>query len=57
MFDMYLFCIFQAFQKAWQRACSSNVAALLVVPKNKYLVKPIKFAGPCKSHLTMQVSL
>ncbi|KAH7517416.1 hypothetical protein FEM48_Zijuj09G0061200 [Ziziphus jujuba var. spinosa] len=44
-----------AFKKAWERACSSNVAARLVVPKNKYLVKPIRFTGPCRSHLTLQI--
>ncbi|KAM6570411.1 hypothetical protein CsatB_018396 [Cannabis sativa] len=39
-----------AFEKAWQKACSSNVPIVLVVPsQNTYLVKPIVFRGPCKS--------
>ncbi|KAK3011813.1 hypothetical protein RJ639_010620 [Escallonia herrerae] len=45
----------QAFEKAWKEACSST-GAVFVVPKNKnYLVKPIRFTGPCKSALTMQI--
>ncbi|KAF3436115.1 hypothetical protein FNV43_RR23207 [Rhamnella rubrinervis] len=45
-----------AFKKAWERACSSNVAAVqLVVPQKKYLVKPTRFLGPCKSQLTVQI--
>ncbi|XP_052171798.1 polygalacturonase-like [Diospyros lotus] len=45
----------QAFKKAWQAACSSSAAATLLVPKKKYLVKPIRFAGPCKAALTVQI--
>ncbi|XP_057982120.1 polygalacturonase-like isoform X2 [Malania oleifera] len=48
----------QAFKKAWEEACgsSSKGAVVLVVPKNKnYLLKPIRFSGPCKSHLTLQI--
>lgn len=47
--------LFQAFQKAWNAACSSNGAHVLLVPQKNYLVKPITFSGPCKSQLTMQV--
>ncbi|XP_052173755.1 polygalacturonase-like isoform X1 [Diospyros lotus] len=45
----------QAFKNAWQAACSSSAAATLLVPKKKYLVKPIRFAGPCKAALTVQI--
>ncbi|BFG42913.1 hypothetical protein CerSpe_291870 [Prunus speciosa] len=45
----------QAFEKAWKAACSSNGAIVLVVPQKTYLVRPIEFSGPCKSHLTMQI--
>ncbi|XP_052171795.1 polygalacturonase-like isoform X2 [Diospyros lotus] len=45
----------QAFKNAWQAACSSSAAATLLVPKKKYLVKPIRFAGPCKAVLTVQI--
>ncbi|XP_057982118.1 polygalacturonase-like [Malania oleifera] len=48
----------QAFKKAWEEACgsSSKRAVVIVVPKNKnYLLKPIRFSGPCKSHLTLQI--
>ncbi|KAM7524525.1 hypothetical protein LguiA_014427 [Lonicera macranthoides] len=45
-----------AFKKAWDVACSSSVATTFVVPKNKnYLLKPIRFMGPCKSNLVMQI--
>ncbi|KAK3021840.1 hypothetical protein RJ639_046229, partial [Escallonia herrerae] len=45
----------KAFEKAWKEACSST-GAVLVVPKNKnYLVKPIRFTGPCKSAFIMQL--
>ncbi|KAM6570409.1 hypothetical protein CsatB_018394 [Cannabis sativa] len=45
-----------AFEKAWQKACSSNVPIVLVVPsQNTYLVKPIVFRGPCKSKVTVQI--
>jgi hypothetical protein len=45
---------FQAFKKAWEVACSSNGAVLVVAQKN-YRLKPIRFSGPCKSDITMQV--
>ncbi|CAK9184875.1 unnamed protein product [Ilex paraguariensis] len=45
----------QAFQKAWQKACSSTGAIFVVSQKKNYLLKPIRFSGPCKSKLTMQI--
>ncbi|KAL3732696.1 hypothetical protein ACJRO7_029361 [Eucalyptus globulus] len=45
----------EAFKKAWNVACSSE-GAVLVVPKNRiYHLKPITFSGPCKSNLTFKV--
>ncbi|KAK8476387.1 hypothetical protein V6N13_103161 [Hibiscus sabdariffa] len=45
-----------AFEKAWTKACSSKGAVVLLVPKGKnYLLKPVRFTGPCKSNLTMQI--
>ncbi|KAK6941527.1 Kinesin motor domain, partial [Dillenia turbinata] len=35
-------------QKAWKAACESKGAVKLVIPKGKYLIGPIQFAGPCK---------
>lgn len=58
MFNLFLHVhvgFVQAFEKAWKAACSSNGAIVLVVPQKTYLVRPIEFSGPCKSHLTMQV--
>lgn len=47
----------KAFKKAWKEACSSTTAAVFSVSKNKkYLVTPIRFKGPCKASITMQVS-
>lgn len=46
----------KAFNNAWSKACSSAPAVFLVPHGKRYLVKPIKFSGPCKSALTMQVS-
>ncbi|KAK4272534.1 hypothetical protein QN277_021075 [Acacia crassicarpa] len=48
----------KAFQKAWEVACSSSGEAVsLVVPKQNYLLKPIRFSGPCKSdHITVQIN-
>ncbi|XP_047326350.1 polygalacturonase-like [Impatiens glandulifera] len=45
----------EAFAKAWKAACSSTTSAVLIVPKKSYLLKPITFAGPCKSSLTVQI--
>ena len=52
-------CYFQAFRKAWKSACSSKGGAFLEVTAEKnYLVKPVKFSGPCKADLiTVQVRL
>ncbi|KAL1206892.1 Polygalacturonase ADPG2 [Cardamine amara subsp. amara] len=46
----------QAFVDAWKKACSSNGAVNLLVPKGKtYFLKPIQLTGPCKSPLTVQI--
>ncbi|XWS59132.1 hypothetical protein CRYUN_Cryun08bG0095900 [Craigia yunnanensis] len=46
----------EAFEKAWKEACSSKGAVVLEVPEKKsYLLKPIRFSGPCKSDLTIQI--
>lgn len=45
----------KAFIKAWNEACSTPDAVFRVPSKNKYLVKPITFNGPCKSALTVQI--
>lgn len=46
----------QAFQKAWDTACSSGVAVKFVVFKGKnYLLKPITFSSPCRSAIIVQI--
>ncbi|XP_061373718.1 polygalacturonase-like [Gastrolobium bilobum] len=45
----------EAFERAWQVACSSE-EAVLMVPQDSYLLKPIRFSGPCKSSISVQIS-
>ncbi|XP_028946401.1 polygalacturonase-like isoform X2 [Malus sylvestris] len=44
----------KAFEMAWKVACSSK-EAVMVAPKKTYRIKPIRFSGPCKSQLTVQI--
>ncbi|KAL2535066.1 Polygalacturonase ADPG1 [Abeliophyllum distichum] len=45
----------KAFQDAWNEACSSTAAVTFIVPQGKnYLLKPLRFLGPCKSDITVQ---
>ncbi|RHN47875.1 putative polygalacturonase [Medicago truncatula] len=48
----------QAFEKAWEAVCSSGGGeAVFVAPQdNIYLLKPIRFSGPCKSKISFQIS-
>ncbi|KAL5154896.1 Polygalacturonase [Glycine soja] len=45
----------QAFKKAWDVVCSSG-EAILVVPQANYLLKPIRFSGPCEPNVEVQIS-
>ncbi|EXB93622.1 hypothetical protein L484_018006 [Morus notabilis] len=46
----------EAFEKAWKAACSSKKGAVMVVPEDhNYLLKPIRFSGPCESKITLQI--
>ncbi|KHN07379.1 Polygalacturonase [Glycine soja] len=44
-----------AFKKAWDVVCSSG-EAILVVPQANYLLKPIRFSGPCEPNVEVQIS-
>lgn len=45
----------KAFKAAWEEACAST-NAVLVVPENRiYHLKPLTFSGPCSSGLTVQI--
>ncbi|KAH9295097.1 hypothetical protein KI387_038685, partial [Taxus chinensis] len=46
-----------AFLKAWKAACGSPSNAMLIVPStNQFLVNPITFSGPCKSHISVHIA-
>eukprot|EP00253_Pinus_taeda_P017299 PITA_17299 len=44
-----------AFQEAWQAACTAPSDAVFQVPSGKkFLVTPVTFPGPCKSHISVE---
>ncbi|XP_022766693.1 polygalacturonase-like [Durio zibethinus] len=46
----------EAFEKAWEQVCSSPDGVTFVVPKGKsYRLKPVRFTGPCKSNLRVEI--
>ncbi|XP_065856633.1 polygalacturonase [Euphorbia lathyris] len=46
----------QAFEMAWKEACSSSQGAVIVVSGDKtYRIKQIRFKGPCKSSIMIQI--
>ncbi|CAN1348788.1 unnamed protein product, partial [Linum perenne] len=48
----------KAVEKAWDAACKSSKGAaqlVLVASKKSYTLKPIRFSGPCKSKLTVEI--
>ncbi|KAG6504486.1 probable polygalacturonase At1g80170 [Zingiber officinale] len=46
----------QAFQNAWDEACSLKDAVFLVPENRRYKVNATKFVGPCERNLIIQVS-
>ncbi|KAL3528855.1 hypothetical protein ACH5RR_008177 [Cinchona calisaya] len=47
----------KAFEEVWKIACSLSSEAKIIVPHGRtYLVRPIDFAGPCRSRLTLRIS-
>nr|GME07937.1 polygalacturonase-like [Ipomoea batatas] len=45
----------QPFLKAWVAACSSVKAAMIYVPKGRYVIKAAEFRGPCKNSITVRI--
>ncbi|KAH9328110.1 hypothetical protein KI387_000218, partial [Taxus chinensis] len=45
----------EAFEDAWNEACSSLFSVFFVPQEKMYLVKPINFSGPCLTPLTVQI--
>ncbi|XP_058213799.1 exopolygalacturonase [Rhododendron vialii] len=39
----------KAFMAAWKEACGFTGVVILLIPKGKYLIGPIKFTGPCNN--------
>ncbi|XP_029126788.1 polygalacturonase isoform X3 [Cajanus cajan] len=46
----------EAFKKAWEEVCSSGEAILVVPEENSYMLKPIRFSGPCEPNIQVQFS-
>ncbi|XP_075491644.1 polygalacturonase-like [Primulina tabacum] len=47
----------KVFLNAWKEACSSMYGVNFVIPRGRsYFLKPIRFTGPCKSHIITQIS-
>ncbi|KAL0428555.1 UNVERIFIED_CONTAM: Polygalacturonase [Sesamum latifolium] len=41
----------KAFENAWEEACSSSENVTFIVPRTRsYLLKPLRFSGPCNSN-------
>lgn len=55
---MVLFLGLQAFKEAWEMACSFRGRTRIVIPAGyNFLVHPVDFGGPCKSKVTLDVSI
>ncbi|KAK9281993.1 hypothetical protein L1049_004904 [Liquidambar formosana] len=47
----------KAFKDTWKTACSQSSRTTIEIPAEKtYLVRPIDFAGPCRSKVTLRIS-
>nr|GMC71242.1 probable polygalacturonase At1g80170 [Ipomoea batatas] len=55
MLQLKAFSCYQAFQDAWEIACSSPSRANIVVPDGQFIVGPINFTGPCTSKVSLRV--
>eukprot|EP00253_Pinus_taeda_P019022 PITA_19022 len=46
-----------AFIEAWEAACMASSNAVLQVPLGKtFLINPVTFLGPCKSHISVEIT-
>ncbi|KAF8414205.1 hypothetical protein HHK36_002205 [Tetracentron sinense] len=48
-------CEFQAIMSAWKEACASPTPSTVLIPAGNYLAGPVKFQGPCKAPVNVQV--
>ncbi|CAA0806594.1 Polygalacturonase ADPG1 [Striga hermonthica] len=47
----------KVFAVAWEKACSSpNYVDFLVPHSRSFLLKPLRFSGPCKSNVKVEIS-
>lgn len=42
---------------AWKQACGFTGTVILLIPKGKYLIGPIKFTGPCTNVSSINVRM
>lgn len=40
---------------AWNQACTSATPSTVVIPRGPYMVGPLKFQGPCKAPMAIQL--
>lgn len=55
---MILYLIFsfsQQFLRVWEDACQWNGNSVMVIPKGIYKLNPVKFTGPCKGSIAVQI--
>ncbi|KAL8479175.1 hypothetical protein ACS0TY_026150 [Phlomoides rotata] len=45
----------QAFLRAWESACTSSETSTIHVPNGRHLIRSVKFEGPCKSSIKVQI--
>lgn len=56
--DVVLFLGLQAFKEVWEMACAFPARTRILVPAGyNFLVHPIELGGPCKSKVTLDVSI
>lgn len=45
-----------AFLRAWAAACKSATPASVSVPRGRYLVRTMRFTGPCRNRILFEIS-
>ncbi|KAK4799189.1 hypothetical protein SAY86_024554 [Trapa natans] len=45
----------QAMMSTWKKACASTSPSKIIIPKGTFALTKVKFQGPCKSHVEIQL--